>query len=173
MTRSDYGQSLYDQPPAKSRKKAKKKYSVLASLIVGVVFLAFGLGMWNAGFVDFYDGYVETTGTIVSVDRHSSCRNGDCSPVGFPTIEYAVDGEKITSQSDIGSGSYGGSDVGRQVKVKYDPSDPSDMSVAGDADFVELIMKFIVGGFMGLGALCIVISLMNLLKKAISLVTPF
>ena len=156
--------------PAKSRKRSKKQSSVLLLLIVGIVFLAVGVNMWNAGFVDFYDGYVETTGTIVSVDRHESCSNDGCSTVGTPTLEYTVDGEKITSQSDISSSSYGSSDVGKRVTVKYDPSDPSDMSVAGDADFVDLIMKFIVGGFMGLGALCIVISLMSLLKKAISLV---
>ena len=173
---SDYWQSTYDQTPAKSRKKSKKEsgvLAVLAQLVVGVVFLAFGVGMWNAGLAIMYDGYVDSTGTIVSVDRHKSCKKGgDCSTVSTPTIEYTVDGEKITSQANINSSSYGDSDVGKQVKVKYDPSDPSNVAVAGDVAFAGPVLKIFVGGFAGLGALFIVTALVDLLKKIVRLVTP-
>lgn len=180
MSRSDYGQSPWqpphDQTPAKSRKKSKKESGVLVllvQLVVGVVFLAFGVGMWNAGLATMYDGYVDSTGTIISVDRHKSCKKGgDCSIVGTPTIGYTVDGEKITSQANISSSSYGDSDVGKQVKVKYDPSDPSNVAVAGDVAFAGPILKIFVGGFAGLGALFIVTALVDLLKKIVRLVTP-
>ena len=169
---SGYMQPPHDQPPAKSRKKSKKKSGVLVNLIVGISFLAFGACMWTFS-VDYYGRYVETTGTIVSVDRHEACyKDGHCSPVGYPTIEYMVDGEKISSKFDRGSDSYDSSDVGRQLEVKYDPSDPSDMVVAKDADDSNLVMKIFSGGFMGFGALCIVTALVGLLKKIIKLVTP-
>lgn len=173
MGRSDYWQAPYDRPPEKS----KKQDNVLACLITGIVFLIFGGYMWNAGLANMYDGYVDSTGTIVSVDRHMSCSrrshssSSHCSEVGTPTIEYTVDGEKVTAQSDIGSSSYDDSDVGKQVKVKYDPSDPSEMVVASDADFAGPIVTIFVFGFMGLGALIIVISLKDLLKKVVSLAT--
>lgn len=187
MRLSDYGQSPWqtvvengymqpphDQTPAKSRKKAKKKDDgVFLHLVVGVVFLAFGLGMWNAGFATEYDGYVDSTGTIVSVDRHTSCsKRSDCSVVGTPTIEYTVDGEKITSQANISSSSYGDSDVGKQVRVKYDPSDPSNVAVADDAAFAGPIMKIFFGGFAGLGAVFTLVGLKDLLKKCLGLVAP-
>lgn len=188
MRLSDYGQSPWqtvvenghmqpphDQTPAKSRKKAKKKDDgVFLNLVVGVVFLAFGVGMWNAGFATEYDRYVDSTGgTIVSVDSHTSCRKrGDCSTVGTPTIEYTVDGEKITSQANISSSSYGDSDVGKQVRVKYDPSDPSNVAVAGDVAFAGPVMKIFFGGFAGLGAVFTLVGLKDLLKKIIRLVAP-
>ena len=173
MEGSGYSQSPYDQTPAKSRKKAKKKDSVLAPLIVGVLFLAFGVYMWNSGFATEYDRYVDSTGTIVSVDRHMSCsKRSDCSVVGTPTIKYTVDGEKITSQANISSGSYGDSDVGKQVRVKYDPSDPSNVAVAGDVAFTSPIMKIFFGGFAVLGAVFTLVGLKGLLKKIIKLVAP-
>lgn len=134
--------------------------------------------MWNAGLANMYDGYVDSTGTIVSVDRHMSCSrrshssSSHCSEVGTPTIEYTGEGHrKVTAQSDISSSSYDGSDVGKQVKVKYDPSDPSEVVVASDADFAGPAMTIFVFGFMGIGALVIVISLKDLLKKVVSLAT--
>lgn len=160
------------RPPA----KANKKDSIFLLLVVGVTFLAFGGGMWNSGVATEYDRYVDSTGTIVSVDRHTSCskssgsRRTNCSVVGTPTIEYTVDGEKITSQANISSSSYGNSDVGKQVKVKYDPSDPSNVAVAGDADFAGPIMKLFFGGFAVLGAVLTLVALKDLLKKCLSLV---
>lgn len=162
----------YSRPPAKAKKK-DSIFSIFLSLVVGVTFLAFGIGMWNTGLATMYDGYVDSTGTIVSVDRHKSCKKGgDCSIVGTPTIGYTVDGEKITSQANISSSSYDDSDVGKQVKVKYDPSDPSNVAVAGDVAFAGPILKIFVGGFAGLGALFIVTALVDLLKKIVRLVTP-
>lgn len=168
MGRSDYWQAPYDRPPEKS----KKQDNVLACLITGIVFLIFGGYMCNAGLANMYDGYVDSTGTIVSVDRHMSCsRRSHCSEVGTPTIEYTADGEKVTAQSDISSSSYDDSDVGKQVKVKYDPSDPSEVVVASDADFAGPVVTIFVFGFMGLGALIMAISVKDLLKKAVNLAT--
>lgn len=166
----------YSRPPAKA--KTRKKDSIVAPLVVGVVFLAFGVGMWNAGGATEYDKYVgSTTGTIVSVDRHESChkRSGSsrsvCSTVGTPTIEYTVDGEKITSQADIGSNFYDDSDVGKSVKVKYDPSDPSNVAVAGDVAFAGPILKIFFGGFAVMGAVITLGALKDLLKRCLGLVT--
>ena len=171
MVESGYMQPPHDQTPAKIR-KSKKKSVVLGNLIGGIIVLAGGANMWT-GTTNSLDGYVETTGTIVSVDRNKSCKKGgSCSTVGTPTIAYVVDGEKITSQAYIRFGSEDESDVGKQLKVKYDPSDPSDVVVADAADTMGLIMKSAAGGFMGVGALCIVIGLVELLKKIIKLVTP-
>lgn len=171
MGRSDYWQSPYDSPPAKS----KKQDNNLAALIVGIVFFAFGAYGLNAGLANMYDGYVDSTGTIVSVNRYMSCSRRShsssrrCSELGTPTIEYTADGQKVTAKSDLSSSSYDDSDVGKQVKVKYDPSDPSEVVVASDADLASPIMAIFVFGFMGIGALIMVISLKDLLKKAVSL----
>lgn len=139
VTGSGYWQPPHGQTPAKSRKKAKKKDDgIFLNLVIGVVFLAFGVGMWHAGFATEYDRYVDSTGTIVSVDHHTSCsKRSDCSVVGTPTIEYTVGGEKITSQANISSSSYGSSDIGKQVRVKYDPSDPSNVAVAAHTAFAQ------------------------------------
>ena len=173
MVESGYMQPPHDQSPAKNRKKNRKKTRVLRSLIGGIVFLAFGANIWT-GITNSFEGYVETTGTIVSVDRDKSCKKGgSCSTVGTPTIKYTVDGEKITSQAYIRFGSEDESDVGKQLRVKYDSSNPSKMVVASAADSMSLIGKSVSGGFMGLGALCIVTGLVGFLKKIIKLVIPF
>ena len=65
VTGSGYWQPPHGQTPAKSRKKAKKKDDgIFLNLVIGVVFLAFGVGMWHAGFATEYDRYVDSTGTM-------------------------------------------------------------------------------------------------------------
>lgn len=82
--------------------------------VLAVIALAAGI------YLTFFrsQGFVKTTGTIVSLREDSS----DNSTVYFPTVEYTVDGKTYTGELDTGSGSY---KVGKTIPVLYDPNDPS------------------------------------------------
>ena len=82
--------------------------------VLAVIALAAGI------YLTFFrsQGFVKTTGTIVSLREDSS----DDSTVYFPTVEYTVDGKTYTGELDTGSGSY---KVGKTIPVLYDPNDPS------------------------------------------------
>ena len=82
--------------------------------VLAVIALAAGI------YLTFFrsQGFVKTTGTIVSLREDSS----DDSIVYFPTVEYTVDGKTYTGELDTGSGSY---KVGKTIPVLYDPNDPS------------------------------------------------
>ncbi len=82
--------------------------------VLAVIALAAGV------YLTFFrsQGFVKTTGTIVSLREETS----DDSSVYFPTVEYSVDGKTYTSELDTGSGSY---QIGKTITVLYDPNDPS------------------------------------------------
>lgn len=82
--------------------------------VLAVIALAVGI------YLTFFrsQGFVKTTGTIVSLREDSS----DDSTVYFPTVEYTVDGKTYTGELDTGSGSY---KVGKTIPVLYDPNDPA------------------------------------------------
>ncbi|MBR0160391.1 MAG: DUF3592 domain-containing protein [Oscillospiraceae bacterium] len=81
--------------------------------VLAVIALAAGV------YLTFFrsQGFVKTTGTIVSLREDSS----DDSSVYYPTVEYSVDGKTYTGELDTGSGSY---KVGKTIPVLYDPNDP-------------------------------------------------
>lgn len=82
--------------------------------VLAVIALAAGI------YLTFFrsQGFVKTTGTIVSLREDSS----DDSSVYYPTVEYSVDGKTYTGELDTGSGSY---KVGKTIPVLYDPNDPA------------------------------------------------
>ena len=82
--------------------------------VLAVIALAAGV------YLTFFrsQGFVKTTGTIVSLREDSS----DDSSVYYPTVEYSVDGKTYTGELDTGSGSY---KVGKTIPVLYDPNDPA------------------------------------------------
>ena len=89
------------------------KLKILAA-VLAVIALAAGI------YLTFFrsQGFVKTTGTIVSLREDSS----DDSTAYFPTVEYTVDGKTYTGELDTGSGSY---KVGKTIPVLYDPNDPA------------------------------------------------
>ena len=82
--------------------------------VLAVIALAAGI------YLTFFrsQGFVKTTGTIVSLREDSS----DDSSVYYPTVEYTVDGKIYSGELDTGSGSY---KVGKTVPILYDPNDPA------------------------------------------------
>ena len=82
--------------------------------VLAVIALAAGV------YLTFFrsQGFVKTTGTIVSLREDSS----DDSSVYYPTVEYSVDGKTYTGELDTGSGSY---KIGKTIPVLYDPNDPA------------------------------------------------
>ena len=82
--------------------------------VLAVIALAAGV------YLTFFrsQGFVKTTGTIISLRKDTS---GDSS-VYYPTVEYSVDGKTYTGELDTGSGSY---KVGKTIPVLYDPNDPA------------------------------------------------
>ncbi len=82
-------------------------------------------------------GFVKTTGTIVSLREDSS----DDSSVYFPTVEYTVDGKTYTGELDTGSGSY---KVGKTITVLYDPNDPEVVHGGGGIGIYLIVVSIVI-----------------------------
>ena len=83
-------------------------------------------------------GFVKTTGTVVSVRMDTS---GD-DTYYYPTVEYTVDGKTYTCELNVGSGN---TKVGRKTAVLYDPDDPA---VARDGSGVSVYFIAVGAGIL-------------------------
>lgn len=96
-------------------------------IIMCVLFLIAALCCIGAGvYVSFFhtNGYVATTGTItrIEVDHHPGVQKTGSKTTEKVYVEYKVDGVRYESMSDIYDSSY---HVGKEIKIFYDPADPS------------------------------------------------
>ena len=83
-------------------------------------------------------GFVKTTGTVVSVRMDTS---GD-DTYYYPTVEYTVDGKTYTCELNVGSGN---TKVGRKTAVLYDPDDPA---VARDGSGISIYFIAVGAGIL-------------------------
>ena len=112
------------------------KLKILAA-VLAVIALAAGI------YLTFFrsQGFVKTTGTIVSLREDSS----DDSTVYFPTVEYTVDGKTYTGELDTGSGSY---QVGQTISVLYDPNDPGVIHGGGGTGVYFMVAGAVILAFV-------------------------
>ena len=115
--------------------------------IVGVVLLGVGAAL-VASTVSFMASAEQTEGTVVALtERTTSSRDSDgrsrVSTVWYPTVEYAVNGQRYSFESSAGADppAY---EEGDRVPVAYDPDDPSDARIASFA--TAFVAPLIVGG---------------------------
>lgn len=116
------------------------------------IFIFGGIGialLAGAGYAYYYsrsfiDNARTAAGTITGLHYHESSRNKGGSY--YPTVQFtAQDGKSYTVTSNSGSNpaSY---DVGEQVKVYYNPEDPTDILLP---DFFSMWGVTLILGFIG------------------------
>lgn len=108
--------------------------SLVGSLIFSVIAYA---GFWSNSYLDSYG--VTTTATVTEVERFTDT----------VTVEFTSDGGTPSSAEIVW---FAGDvpDVGDDVEITYDPSDPSYASEAGSDSDAVMGAVFVVGAVLGL-----------------------
>ena len=129
---------------------AQSKKVWIVVLVFALVVLAIGVYL---GFIKS-NGYVRTTGTIESF-RAEESYDSDMGYVTYyyPTVRYIVDGKAYTGELDISSSP---GNIGKEVKVQYDPENPSKVN-----SYSPGIVLYI----LALGVVLAAVSLFQLLRK--------
>ena len=120
---------------------------------IKIMFLIAGLLMIGLGvYFTFIKGkdYVKATAVVESlreeegIDSENNSRSMDY----WPTVRYTVDGKEYRQELDT---TVDKDDVGKELKIKYDPKDPN--KVISDSLGMKLYL-LIVGPIVTLGAPC-------------------
>ncbi|MDD6462037.1 MAG: DUF3592 domain-containing protein [Bifidobacteriaceae bacterium] len=120
--------------PAPRRHKDTSASGIGVELFVGLGFIIVAMLFITTGLADSRTYTAETTGIVIAVNQHESCDSDNgCTIVGNPIVEYTVDGRTVKGHTSISSSHWNADDVGKQVKVKYDPSNPTEFEEAGDS----------------------------------------
>lgn len=113
--------------------KMTGKGMTILILIVGLFMIAFGayIGLFQS------HGYVKTTAVVTEVTEDT---DGDPEEVTYiPTVSYTVDGKEYIAVLNT---SVKENSVGEEIKVRYDPSDPTRVN----ADSPGLVIYLIAVG---------------------------
>ncbi len=90
---------------------------ILIVLALAILFVGVYLGFIKS------HGYVKSTGVVVSLREVESLdTDNDVVIDYYPTVKFNVDGKEYTGELDISTSP---SAVGTEVKIQYDPEDPS------------------------------------------------
>lgn len=119
-----------------------------------IVFMAAGILMMLLGvYVGFFrsSGYVKSTGVITHLEEDIDVENGNT--IYIPTVTYTVDGREYTLI--IGSRD-NANQMGKEVKIKYDPANPA----KANEDSPGLVVYLI-----GVGAVFVAAALFTLWKN--------
>lgn len=108
--------------------------SLIGSLIFGGIAYA---GYWSNSYLDSYG--VTTTATVTDVEVFTDT----------VTVEFTTDGGTPVS-AEIVWFTGNNPDVGDEVEITYDPSDPSYAIEAGSDSEIVMAIVFVVGAFLGL-----------------------
>mmetsp|Transcript_15308 Transcript_15308/g.22437 ORF Transcript_15308/g.22437 Transcript_15308/m.22437 type:complete len:264 (-) Transcript_15308:179-970(-) len=117
---------------------------MIIGLLVGIITLVMGIQVKGS--------YDEVVGEIIGVQScgcSSSNNNGSCTTTYKPIIEFFVDGQRYEFMTN--SCSNPGPKVGNDIKVLFDPDDPSE-AVSGN--FVDLWLVPAIALSIGIGACC-------------------
>jgi len=125
--------------PYKPLVKFSSKAMTILFLVVGVIMI--GLGVYF-GFIRA-DGYVKTTGVIVSLEEVYNPTENDIDAVSYqPTVRFTVDG----TEYQVEVGTYVEKDkLGQEMKIKYDPADPTKVEADQPGFAIYLL---VVGGIL-------------------------
>ena len=101
-----------------------------------------GIGIY-LGFIKSR-GYVRSTGVVISLraeDTYDSERGGTVTYY-YPTVRYTVDGREYQGELDMSAAE---SSMGRELKIQYDPNDPSRVNSYSPGIVIYII---ILGGVL-------------------------
>lgn len=122
--------------------------------IAGIVMLVLALVaaaalVWNLR-PGRHDGWIETTGTVVSLDRHvSRDRDGDRSVTYAMWVEYADEhGNTFTAVSSVRSSQP--KPIGATVDVRYPPGRPGEAELDNEGTWFAVLFFGIWAGVLGL-----------------------
>lgn len=110
---------------------------------IKILFLIGGLIMIGLGvYFNFFRGkdYVKASAVVVSVreDQHIDTENHVQTDY-WPTVRYTVDGKEYTQELDS---TVGKDQVGKEIKIKYDPRDPGKVL----SDTPAFTLYLLIGG---------------------------
>lgn len=132
---------------------------------IKIMFLIGGLIMIGLGvYFTFVQGrdYVKATAVVVSLreEEYFDTQNRTRSMDYWPTVRYTVDGREYRQELDTTAGK---NDVGKEIKIKYDPKDPS--RVTGDSLGIKLYL-LIGGPIVTFGALFALLKTRKQVKRS-------
>lgn len=119
-------------------------------VLVGILLFTIGLVLGRNGEAQEEDFQVETNGTVIDMRFITGERGGAWHPV----FGFYVDGEYITQISPFG-GKHSAFEIGEEVIVHYDPSNPSEYYIPQEPPDQTLIH-----GFQAAGIICISIGVL-------------
>ena len=125
---------------------------VLAALLMILALAALGAGVYTGFFAT--KGFKSTTATIERIEEDETFVSADPNDKHYIAyVTYTVDGKAYTEALDSYSPSY---EVGKAVKVKYDPADPATVRDASLGFSLYLIL---------IGAALIAVSVFTMVKN--------
>ena len=122
-------------------------------IVIGIILTIFMLNM-NKDYKEKNKTFIETTAVVVDNEYNIS------DEIYTPIIEYKVDGKNY--KSELKTSSSVKKSLGTEVKIKYNPSNPSDFIEPSDSlNFIFIIVGV---GFAVIGVIVIVINIGKLGK---------
>ncbi len=115
----------------------RKVWTVVLVFSLAILAVGIYLGFIKSG------GYVRSTGVVVSLKEEESY-DSDLGKVTYyyPTVKHTVNGREYTGTLDISTGA---EDIGSEVKILYDPQDPSKINSYSPGIVIYI---FAVGGIL-------------------------
>ena len=120
--------------------------------LVGAIFLAIGIGIGRSGRNREERLREQTDGVILEMIRHTESHRDGTTTSWHPLVEFDCEGRRVSLEGE--SVSRKRYYEGQQVRVYYDPDDPSCFRIGND-DPSRLLGRI----FTAVGAVCIVIGL--------------
>ncbi len=125
---------------------------VLTALLMLLALVALGVGVYTGFFAT--KGFESTTATIARIEEDETFVGEDPNDKHYTAfVTYTVDGKEYTEDLRSYSPSY---EVGKEVKVKYDPADPATVRDASLGFSLYLIL---------IGAALIAVSVFTMVKN--------
>lgn len=140
-------------------KRGNKAVKIVMSvfLIVGIIFVALGLFIWNDT-KNFMKNAIKTEATI---ERINERYHGDGDSDYDVYVSYFVDGESYTEELNTYNSSMR---EGKKITIYYNPDNPKEI-ISSDSSIIVIIFLIIGGVFVLIPLIWFIINLKNKKKR--------